>query len=113
MDDRVGAAARAFDDRIARIVHVIGVIALAAVHRVGTLEAVQHVVAGVAVERVVQRIARGVGVELELCIDGGPRPVAKIEVLDFVGQDEADGGIDRVGAFPAASTTVSPALETK
>ena len=64
--------------------------------------AVQHVVAGVAGQRVVQRVAGGIDVA-----GAGQR-----QVLDVGAQRVADAGLHRVGALVAPSVTTSPALST-
>ena len=69
----VGAAAEIFEDHIPQVVDVVGVVAEAAGHRVGTGETVEDVVAGVAVEDVVRGVAGAADV-----IRAGEREVLKV-----------------------------------
>ena len=81
----VGALA----DGVALVGHHIGVVAVAAGHRVGAGAAIEDVVAGIAGEGVGERIAGAVDV----------RGAGQDQVLDIGAERVGDRGLHRVGAF--------------
>ena len=85
----VGALARGFRDPVARVVDDVGVVARAASHRVGTGPAVDDVGPRVARDPVDPGVARAVQVVAP----------GQFQVLDVGGQQQADAGPHRVGAF--------------
>ena len=60
--DRVGALVRPFDDRVAVVVDMIGVVAAPTHHPVAAGAAIEDVVAGIAGQRVVHPVAGGVDI---------------------------------------------------
>src|SRR6185436_4273263 len=76
------------DHLVEHVVHDIGVVARAPAHRVGASATVEQVVAGIAGERVVERIAGGVDVGR----------AGEYKVLDVVRQAIAHRGLHGVGA---------------
>ena len=91
--DRVDAFVGAFHHLVAHVVHAVAVVAQAAGHEVHTRAAVQHVVAGVAGELVVQRVA-GAGQVFK----AGELQVFQVGA-QHIGQRRADGVGAGVGAF--------------
>src|SRR5690606_25647578 len=115
--DRIGTVTQQFDDRIAGIVDIVGIVPRAAAHRVGSRSAahrvgsrsavenvvarspVQDVVAGSAIQTVVAGVS-GDGIVLAIAGAIQIRAAGQDETFDMIGRRIVDAGIDGVGAFP-------------
>ena len=95
--DGVGAAAGELGRHVAGVVDDVGVVAVAAGHRVGAGAAVEPVVGGVAGEDVGERVAGAVD----------RRRAGQDQVLDVRRQRVGDARPDRVGAGGGRSVTAS------